>query len=432
LTATEPGDGQRPIEVELRVGKLVGGGRALAHHDGDTWLVAGALPGELARVRITGRRAGVVEAHAIEVLDDHHAARTVNPCPHADRCGGCDWPFVQPDAGASLKAAAAAEAFRGHPELAARLRRAAVKPSPLGYRLRARLHWDPASRTLGFYERRSWVTTSITSCRVISARLAEAMEALSGALQSRCPEPVDVEWLEDLDGGRAVAGLRPARQGPTAVESEWLPASEELQGLLDGCHLLSRTGRRLLGWGEDGVVMRLPICLFVPIGSFFQGNSHLARWLFERTAEMIGTRPTPTWDLHAGVGFLAAAAQHAAPRPLQLVEPFRPSARAARRNLPTARVAVGRTSETYLDGARGLPRDALVLVDPPRSGLTPKLRRRLSEWHPDRILMLACDPATWARDTAFLLERGYRLDQLELVDLFPSTHHVEVLALLVA
>jgi len=177
-------------------------------------------------------------------------------------------------------------------------------------------------------------------------------------------------------------------------------------------------------------MMRLPICLFVPIASFFQGNSHLARWLFDRTAGMIGTRPVPTWDLHAGAGYLAAAAQHAAPRPLQLVEPYRHAARAAQRNLPSARVAAGHTAEAYLDRARVLPQEALVLIDPPRSGLTPQLRLRLGDWHPERILMLSCDPATWVRDTAFLLERGYQLDHLELVDLFPSTHHVEVLALL--
>jgi 23S rRNA (uracil1939-C5)-methyltransferase len=421
-----------PVQVELQIEKLVGGGRGLAHHDGDTWMVAGALPGERVRVTLTGRRAGVVEGRTVELLDRRHLARADHSCPHAASCGGCDWPHVEPVRAAPLKAAMAAEAARNHPELAERLRGASVKSSALAYRLRARLHWDPDTRKLGFYEARSWTTTSIPSCRIVSKRLLQALDGLTAALRSRCPERVDLEWLEDLDGGRAVAGLRPAQQGPPAIEEDWLPTRDELQHPLDGFHLLDQSGQRLLGWGEDGVTMRLPICLFVPIASFFQGNSHLAEWLFDRTAEMIGTRPVPTWDLHAGVGYLAAAAQHAAPRPLQLVEPFRPSARAAQHNLPTARVAVGSTAEAYLERARELPRDALVLTDPPRSGLTPELRNRLASWHPERILMLACDPATWARDTAFLLDEGYRLDQLELVDLFPSTHHVEVLALLVA
>jgi tRNA/tmRNA/rRNA uracil-C5-methylase (TrmA/RlmC/RlmD family) len=62
--------------------------------------------------------------------------------------------------------------------------------------------------------------------------------------------------------------------------------------------------------------------------------------------------------------------------------------------------------------------------------MTPELRRRLAGWHPERILMLACDPATWGRDTSYLVDRGYLLSHVELVDLFPSTHHVEILAVL--
>ena len=149
----------------------------------------------------------------------------------------------------------------------------------------------------------------------------------------------------------------------------------------------------------------------------------------DRNERSPGADPEPVWDLHAGVGFLAAAASAGGSRPLHLVEPFRPAARAAALNLPGARVSA-RTAESYLLRHRKLPHDSLVIVDPPRAGLNPEQRKRLAGWHPRRILMLACDPATWARDTQFLTERGYRLQHLELADLFPSTHHVEILALL--
>ena len=163
-----PADEENNRGFELEAEKLVGGGRALAHHGGDTWLVAGALPGERVRVVRSGRRAGVVEGRVIEVLAGRHPARTDDVCPHADRCGGCDWPFVAADRGAALKAEAAAEAARHQPALAARLREAEVKTSPLAYRLRSRLHWDPSTGGLGFYEPRSWRVTAIPSCRIVS------------------------------------------------------------------------------------------------------------------------------------------------------------------------------------------------------------------------------------------------------------------------
>jgi tRNA/tmRNA/rRNA uracil-C5-methylase (TrmA/RlmC/RlmD family) len=183
------------------------------------------------------------------------------------------------------------------------------------------------------------------------------------------------------------------------------------------------------GWGATEVRIALPIPLIVPIGSFFQGNRFLIDPLFRRVAELIGGDPTPVFDLHAGVGFLAAAARFAAERDLTLVEPYREAAMAAGRNLPGAQVVVN-TAEAFVTDAGDLPVDSLVITDPPRAGLSKDLRVRLARWKPQRILMLGCDPATWARDAGFLSDHGYRPEVVEIFDLFPSTHHVEILALL--
>lgn len=430
MTRPDPGSNAAPGSTPLMIEKVVGGGRALAHHDGETWLVEGALPGESIDAEVQRRRAGIVEASATRIIDGHHPSRDAQPCPHATECGGCDWPHVDPDSGSALKVSAAAEAVRGAPDLAERLRSAQIHTSPSAYRLRARLHWEPVTSRLGFYESRSWRVVAIPSCRVVSPLLSRSLAALGHALENRCPTPVDLEWLEDLSGENAVAALRPAREGPQQLEPAWLPELGEIEGVVDGFHMLSHSGERSLGWGAMSVSMALPVSISVPIGSFFQVNRHLAGWLFDRVVDVIGSRPVPTWDLHAGVGYLAAAAHHAAERRLQLVEPFETSARAARRNLPSARVAAGWTAEAYLDQVSSLPEEALVLTDPPRAGMTPELRQQLADWHPERILMLACDPATWGRDARFLTDRGYRLTHVELVDLFPSTHHVEILAVL--
>jgi 23S rRNA (uracil1939-C5)-methyltransferase len=422
--------------VELEAEKLVGGGSALAHHEGATWLVSGALPGEVVAAEATGRRAGVSHARTVEVRSQPHPARAADPCPHSDSCGGCDWPHVQALAGAALKREVAAGAARTHPGLAEQLQTASVRPSDLAYRLRARLHWDPQRATLGFFERRSWRVCEISNCRIVSPALRRTLPQLAAALAGRCAEPVDVEWLEDLDGTEAVMALRPAARGPQELAAAWVPGEGELPRPVVGAQLLSRSGRLRHGWGQESVGMALPVRLEVPVGAFFQGNRHLIRWLFERVGELAAARPLPTWDLHAGVGFLAAAAWRppaaGEERHLVLVEPYREAARAAARNLPRARVVVGRTAEAYLGRCGRLPRTALAITDPPRAGLSRGLANRLAGWHPQVLLQLACDPSTWARDTAFLLDRGYTVRHLELVDLFPSTHHVEIVAVLEA
>ncbi len=416
------------MRARVQIEGLAGRGRGVAKPDGQVWLVSGALPGEIVEAEVSRSRAGIHEANALRCLDNPHAARESDPCPHAQRCGGCDWPHVQPRAGASLKRAVAAGAARTHPELAQRLTSAQVTSSPAAYRLRSRLHWDPENRRLGFYRRHSWDVTPIDGCRLISPRLSRSLDRLAAVLSPTVPAPVDVEWLENLDGSEAVAALRPARGGPRDLDRRWLPPASAAMELVDGCHLLARSGAHLSGWGADGVTMDLPCPLWVPIGSFFQVNRHLALPLFTTMTRLVGPGSEPVWDLHGGVGLLAAAASSTGERPVTLVEPFRPAARAATRNLPAARVVVGRTAEAYLSRHRRLASQAVVITDPPRVGMSPRLRNQLAGWHPSRLVTMACDPATWARDAAFFLERGYRLTDLELFDLFPHTSHVELLA----
>jgi tRNA/tmRNA/rRNA uracil-C5-methylase (TrmA/RlmC/RlmD family) len=416
--------------VSLVAEKLIGGGRAIAHHDGATWMVAGALPGERVRVEATRRRAGIVEARALEVLSEPHPARLQDPCPQTGVCGGCDWPHVDPGAGADLKAAAAAEAARAFPDLASRIASAPIHRSEGGYRLRARLHWDAGQSRLGFYEHRSNTVASIDSCRILSPRLMQALPVLTDALAHRCTDQADVEWLEGSETDDTVAALRPARGGPREIDPNWVPGPEDASSVVSGFHHLSRAGRLSQTWGASEVRIDLPIPLGVPIGSFFQGNRHLIVPLFRRVAELVGSEPAPVFDLHAGVGYLAAAARFAVERDLTLVEPHRDAALAAARNLPGARVISGSTAEAFVNDAGVLPPEALVITDPPRTGLSKVLRRHLALWQPHRILMLGCDAATWARDAGFLSEHGYRPQVVEIFDLFPSTHHLEILALL--
>lgn len=412
--------------VDLRAVKLIGGGRTLAHSDGATWMVQGGLPGELLRVRMTRKRARIIEANTMEVLNDRHPARLEFPCLHSDACGGCDWPHVDPQPGSLLKRDVATEAAARFPEIANLLREAPVKDSPPGYRLRNRLHWDPRRKKLGFYGPRSWQVAEITECRIISPSLTRIMPSLKSALGDRCPQPVDVEILDGSDG--VVAALLAARGGPRQISNEWLPTSRSCPGI-SGFHRLDRSSTLIPGWGRDHVRMDLPIELEVPIGAFFQGNRHLIGWLFERVAALIGPGDEPIYDLHGGVGFLAAAASWAGRSAITLVEVHPPAAAAAQRNLPTAEVSPT-TAESFLNAREQLPSSSVVITDPPRSGMTRELRSRIVKWRPDRILMLGCDPATWSRDAGEFMDHGYVMRHIEVVDLFPFTHHVEILAVL--
>ena len=174
--------------------------------------------------------------------------------------------------------------------------------------------------------------------------------------------------------------------------------------------------------------MRLPIPLRVPLGVFFQGNRHLVPRLFARVAELVSAlAPAAVVDLYGGVGLLAAAARAGGAERLTIVEAQRGAARAAAENLPGAAVMPAE-AEVFL-AAPPSGAGVLAIVDPPRAGMSPAARRRFAQWAPDAALWLACDPATFGRDAGELFAAGYRLDLLEIWDLFAGSHHAEIVAL---
>ena len=96
-------------------------------------------------------------------------------------------------------------------------------------------------------------------------------------------------------------------------------------------------------------------------------------------------------------------------------------------HLPGAAVEVSQSStEDFLKHLTVAP--DLVLADPPRTGLGRGVVARLAELKPRRITIVACDPATLARDLPGLLAAGYRIEKLTMIDLFPQTYHIETVA----
>jgi 23S rRNA (uracil1939-C5)-methyltransferase len=81
------------------------------------------------------------------------------------------------------------------------------------------------------------------------------------------------------------------------------------------------------------------------------------------------------------------------------------------------------TAESFLDGLEATP--DYVVADPPRSGLGKRVVQRLATLHPRHLTIVSCDPATLARDVGSLVSKGYSIDRLTLIDLFPQTYHIE-------
>jgi 23S rRNA (uracil1939-C5)-methyltransferase len=164
-------------------------------------------------------------------------------------------------------------------------------------------------------------------------------------------------------------------------------------------------------------------------GAFFQVNRFLADRLVETALD--GVEGATALDLYAGVGpFSLAMAQR-----FQTVTAVESGSAAARDlEFNAARAGVinvhveQRAAEACLDALEDPP--DFVLADPPRAGLGKAAVERLAALRPPRLTLVACDPATMARDVAGLLAAGYRIERLAMVDLFPQTFHLETVVAL--
>jgi 23S rRNA (uracil1939-C5)-methyltransferase len=175
--------------------------------------------------------------------------------------------------------------------------------------------------------------------------------------------------------------------------------------------------------------------LRVSAGSFLQTNSEMADVLYRDAIEQAGlTGGETVWDLYCGTGSIGLALAGSARRVVG-VEIVAEAVERARENALANGVAnvqfvcmdAGKAPRDLI--AEGLPAPDVIVLDPPRAGMTPKAARRVAELGARRIVYVSCNPTTLAGNTPMLAEAGYKLTRIKPFDLFPHTPHVECVAL---
>jgi 23S rRNA (uracil1939-C5)-methyltransferase len=420
------------VETELVIERVVPGGAGLARVDGRVALVEGALPGDRVRVNLVESGARLFHGEVIEVLEAGPSRRAEgNVCPRAvDRsCGGCDWPAVRPERAGELKTALVLDALRRVGKLdVASLPKPRFVSSPAGYRLRNRLHL--ANGRLGFFAPKSHDIADLETCELVSPALLARLPELRGAFETEPDLVAEVVTLESRSGDELLLEVH-----PEAPYRDAKGLVERLGARSSGVMLRASDGRVVARMGAGALVLEAGGARFrVSVSSFFQGNRHLLDAFLAEIREMLdesGPAPgAPALDLYAGVGFLTrpllergldvTAVEVEASAAADLAHNL---AAWAKEGLPSAH-AVEATAEGFLSRRKGTAE--LVLADPPRAGLSPAVRRALLRNLPRTLLLVSCDPATLARDLAELVPR-YEPRRITLLDLFPSTHHVETL-----
>lgn len=400
--------------IQVTLTDMAHGGDAVGRYEGRVIFVPMALPGETVTVALEQSRASYARGRLLSI-DRPSDARVSPPCPVFGRCGGCQWQHISYPAQLEFKQGIVRDALeRMGGVQAPRVQPMLGMAEPWHYRNHVQLRIDRYGHA-GYYALQSHEIIATEHC-MIAHPLLETMWDAHRTCRIRADELI---LRAGVNTGDRMAQLR-GRQSLPPGSGPATPYS---------CLYTGRSGQRQVLSGRDFITEEvLGLRLRVSADAFFQNNTAQTERLVEIARDYLAlTTGESLLDAYCGGGLLglSLAGQDVT---LFGVESYGASVRDAREN------SGGRGSFWEADVARALrqhrPKVDAIILDPPRTGCTPDAIDALASCGAARIVYVSCDPATLARDIARLREHGYALVEVQPVDMFPQTYHIEVVALL--
>jgi 23S rRNA (uracil1939-C5)-methyltransferase len=428
--------------MKLQIEKSVYGGAGLAHQsDGKAVLVPFTLPGELIEAQLFEQKKPSDEASLLQVLNA--SKDRVNPtCSHFGECGGCQYQHAEYPAQVKIKSSILQETL----ERAGLMSLPNIQTHtghPWGYRNRMRLRTEELDGALrvGYNRRGTNEFLAIHECPIAAPILWRAAQSLlQGAEQIPSmarwlTNAVEVEFFTIGDEKKLQMTLfvRKDQPGFAACCEHLKQAIPELIGA--GTALIKPTGqqrqiqkpRPLESWGASGLSYRAADeDYWISRGGFFQVN----RFLIDELVQIVSANRHGqlAWDLYAGVGLFSRVLAKKFQQVMavetagtDLINSFKGS---GKRAIETTTVDFLRHAVIQRE------RPQLIVMDPPRAGVGAEVCSFLARVSSPEIVYVSCDPVTLARDLKMLVDSGYKLEELHLVDLFPQTFHLETVVVL--
>ncbi len=443
FTATRPRPG---TELELTVDALAFGGAGVARLDGYVVFVQGAIPGDRVKAVVAKSKRAYAEARAVEIVEP--APDRIKP--RADH-PGAPWQVLPYSRQLEVKQAQLKDALERIGKLR-EFRLEPIVPAVEAWRYRNKLEYsfgrDPAGRMIcGFHAPGRWhEIVEVTDCLLASERSNQVRESIVDWCREADLAPYDRRngegFLRNLvvrEGRRTGEYQIRLITTPGELDREALartakPDTSILWTQIESVAEVTQGGTTELIAGADRLQERLgAVALSFSPQAFLQTNTEMAEQLYAIAIEYAApTGFERVFDLYCGIGTIALTL---APRVgevwgLELAEDAIADAIAnARLNeIENARFFAGDVRLALRELVQTAGRPDLVLVDPPRSGLSQKVVRRIVEAAPKRVVYVSCNPTTLAPNAAQLAQAGYGLGRVRAVDMFPQTPHIECVA----
>lgn len=385
--------------LDVTIDRIVGDGKGIGFAEGKTVFVSRTAPGDHVRARVI--RASKNVLHAVpERIYTPSDMRIEPACPYYDRCGGCDLMHIAYADQLETKVSMIEDALRriAHlktwPEI-----KVVGSPTEFGYRSRAEWQVSAENDLVGYFAENSRVIVDIEQCPILTP--------MTNTLLMTLRDDVDAGLVPE--SAREYRGV--ATEFGTALEQTTTDRSAVLQ---------QRVGEFDYRFSAE---------------CFFQANIPVAEALVRGVMHIANQARAGNGyalDLYAGVGLFSLPLGKLFKR-LIAVENHKPAVAYLKENLEHAGLTrskvIMQSVENWVSGdVSKYGRVSFMVFDPPRTGAGPKAIDGFLRIRPTHIAAVSCDPATFARDIGGLIDGGYELVSLTAYDMFPQTHHVEVLA----
>jgi tRNA/tmRNA/rRNA uracil-C5-methylase (TrmA/RlmC/RlmD family) len=386
--------------LRVEIEKVAHGGHFIARHEGAVIFVRHGIPGEVVEVQITGLDKSFARADVVAVIEPS-PMRQVAPCQYAGSCGGCDFQHIEISHQRQLKSDVIAEQFARIAKMEIDVEVEEVS-APLHWRTRFAASTNKRGDA-GFKGARSNSVIPISSCPILIPEIDFPTLPFD-----RIGEDQRIEVALDSSGNRTVAVMNQRlertseRAVPTIVEGD----NQLHYSVKDFNYQVSQS-------------------------SFWQSNINAPDKLVEAVLEFAEFKAGDhLLDLYGGVGLFAGAALPilGPGGRIDIVEGSSSATSDARANFNGAENVFIHTGDVVKE-LKKFKRADVIVLDPPRTGAGKPVIESAVQLKARAIIYVACDPAALARDTGYLNDAGYHLEDIRAFDLFPMTHHIESIAL---
>src|SRR4051795_3885234 len=445
-TPAAPTRPSRGDEIDLRIDSLAYGGAGVARLDGYVVFVRDAVPGDRVRARITKRKRAYAEARAVSVIEP-----SPDRIPPVADHPGAPWQVLPYERQLEVKAEQVEDALRR----IGKLDGFAMEPIVAAveqWRYRNKLEYSfgtgpDQELVCGFHAPGSWETIlHIEDCLLACERGTELLRAVLAWCREQGLDAYDrrlqTGFLRNLivrEGRRTGQFQVRLVTSEGELDTDSLRAAIEVHSLLwtqvPGVAEVSAGPTEIVDGSATFDEELSGLSVRISPEAFFQTNTEMAERLYGVAAEYAQLQGWErVYDLFCGIGTIGLSL---APRAgelfgLEIVEEAVADAieNARLNQVANAQFFAGDVRLALRELVEKAGRPDVLVVDPPRAGLSQKVVRRIIEAAPKRIVYVSCNPTTLAPNAAQLTEAGYGLRRVRPVDMFPQTPHIECVALL--